>query len=267
MMDSGRMSRPALPGARKSVASSRHAPTGKAPPHQACARWKSALCGGRFQCWHGCMIPRLRHIDTLKVLLEEFPVTAIVGARQVGKTTLARQVAKQFDGPTHWFDLERPPDRERMLDPLLALEPLTGLIVVDEVQRAPELFSVLRSLADQDPVGRRFLVLGSASPELMRGSAQSLAGRIAYHAVSGFSLEEVGPEHHDSLWLRGGLPPSFLARSDEASMRWRKQYIRTFLERDVPQLGIGIPSLTLRRFWTMLCHGHGQVLNQSELGR
>lgn len=215
------------------------------------------------------MIPRTKHVRALGTLLDEFPVTAILGARQVGKTTLARQVAGQFDGPTHWFDLERPPDRQRLSDPFLALEALGGLVVIDEVQRQPDLFSVLRGLVDRnrDGEGRRFLVLGSASPDLVKGSSESLAGRIAYHAVAGLSLEEVGPDQHDRLWLRGGLPLSFLARSDDASMRWRKQYIRTFLERDIPQLGIGIPALALRRFWTMLCHYHGQVLNLSELGR
>ena len=213
------------------------------------------------------MIPRTRHLQSLHTLLDEFPVTALLGARQVGKTTLARQAMARFDGPTHWFDLERPPDLERLSDPLLTLESLEGLVVIDEVQRAPGLFSVLRGLVDQDRDRRRYLVLGSASPDLLKGSSESLAGRIAYQAVAGFSLEEVGADSHDRLWLRGGFPLSFLAKSDEASLRWRKQYIRTFLERDVPQLGIGIPAVTLRRFWTMLCHHHGQVLNQSELGR
>ena len=213
------------------------------------------------------MIPRKKHIATVSTLLGEFPVTAIVGARQVGKTTLARQVSEAVGEPVQWFDLESPPDRERMSDPLLALENAEGIVVIDEVQRHPELFPVLRTLVDREGARCKFLLLGSASPEVVRGSSESLAGRIAYHTLGGLSLEEVGGEHHDRLWLRGGFPRSFLATSDEASMRWRKQYIRTFLERDVPQLGIGIPALTLRRFWTMLCHNHGQVLNQSELGR
>ncbi|MCB9779655.1 MAG: ATP-binding protein [Alphaproteobacteria bacterium] len=213
------------------------------------------------------MIPRPHHLATVGTLLTEFPVTALVGARQVGKTTLARQLVDQHAGATHWFDLQRPPDLQRLDDPFLTLEPLRGLVVIDEIQRAPGLFSVLRALVDAGGDRCRFLVLGSASPGLVRGSSESLAGRIATHTVGGLGLDEVGAEHQDRLWLRGGFPRSFLAPSDAASMRWRKQYVRTFLERDVPQLGIGIPAVTLRRFWTMLCHHHGQVLNLSELGR
>jgi hypothetical protein len=200
-------------------------------------------------------------------LLRHTPVVAILGARQVGKTTLARRVAARMQGPTTFFDLEHPGDLARLADPMLALGGLRGLVVLDEVQKRPELFGTLRVLADRPRKPARFLILGSASPELLRQSSESLAGRIMYHELSGFSLDEVGVGKHERLWLRGGFPRSYLAPSLARSDRWREEFIRTFLERDLPQLGIGVSAPTLRRFWTMIAHYHGQTWNASEIAR
>jgi len=204
-----------------------------------------------------------RHLDkaALQVLINEFPVTAILGPRQSGKTTLAHEF-----GANHFFDLENPTDLAMLADPKLALDPLSGLIVIDEIQRVPELFPLLRHLVDTRR-DQRYLILGSASRDLIRQSSESLAGRIAYHELSGFRLDDVGTGNWRRLWLCGGLPRSFTARNDDQSRRWRDQYIATFLERDIPQLGISIPAATLRRFWIMLCHYHGQVLNYAEFAR
>ena len=198
----------------------------------------------------------------LQLLLHEFPVVALLGSRQVGKSTLARAL-----GPSVVFDLEDPRHVARLADPMLALESLRGLVVIDEVQRRPELFPSLRVLADRHPSPARFLLLGSASPDLLRQSSESLAGRLALHVLNGLALDEVGVEARDRLWVRGGYPRSFLASSDAASQRWRTPFLTTYLERDLPQLGIRIPADTLRRFWTMLAHYHGQTWNGSELGR
>lgn len=200
-------------------------------------------------------------------LLRQSPVVALLGARQVGKTTLARQVAAAWRGPTTHFDLEDPRDLARLADPMLALAPLRGLVVLDEVQRRPDLFSVLRVLADRAPVPCRFLVLGSAAPALLQQGAESLAGRIAFQELHPLSLDEVGPSGFDRLWRRGGFPRAFLARTEQASVDWRRDFVRTFLERDLPQLGIAVPAATIRRFWQMLAHLHGSVLNSSELAR
>ncbi len=213
------------------------------------------------------MITRQREIDTLRGLLKRHRVVGIVGARQVGKTTLARMLAEAWRGEVSFFDLESPEDQARLSDPMLALKPLGGLVVIDEVQRHPDLFTVLRVLADKPARPVRFLVLGSASPELLRQGSETLAGRIYYHEMSGFALDEVGVERHDSLWIRGGLPRSYLARTAIESHEWRQGFVRTFLERDLPQLGVGISSTTMRRFWTMLAHYHGQVWNASEFAR
>jgi predicted AAA+ superfamily ATPase len=199
-------------------------------------------------------------------LLSENRVVALLGARQTGKTTLARQVGDAHGTETTYFDLESDRDLARLEDPLLALEPLRGLVILDEVQRRPELFPTLRVLADR-PRGARFLVLGSASPQLLRQSSETLAGRIAFHSIAGFSLDEVGVRRLRELWVRGGFPRSFLARSVRSSVAWRQNFIGTFLERDLPQLGIRVPAPTLRRFWSMLAHVHAQILNWSELGR
>ena len=212
------------------------------------------------------MIPRQAHLKTVQRLLRTNPVVALIGARQVGKTTLAGQVA-EHRRRSHFFDLESSADRARLADPLLALRPLRGLVVLDEVQLRPELFPTLRVLADRHPLPARFLVLGSASPDLLRQTSESLAGRIAYHELPGLSLAETGPDKADDLWLRGGFPRSFTARSHAMSYRWRQDFVATFLARDLPGLGIQIPATTMERFWTMLAHYHAQVWNGSELGR
>ena len=213
------------------------------------------------------MIHRHQHLKALERLLRDNPVVALLGARQTGKTTLARQLAQRRRGPAHVFDLESSADVARLADPLLALSSLKGLVVLDEVQRRPELFPTLRVLADRRPRPARFLVLGSASPGLLRQSSESLAGRIAYYELPGLSLAETGTRNIDLLWLRGGFPLSFTARSHAASQRWRQDFVRTFLERDIPQLGIAIPSAMLERFWSMLAHYHAQTWNGSELAR
>lgn len=213
------------------------------------------------------MIRRRHELDRVRDLLRQFPVVAIVGARQVGKSTLARQVAAARVGGVEFFDLEDPRDLARLAEPMLSLEPLRGLVVLDEVQRRPDLFPVLRVLADRDGAPARFMVLGSASPELLRQSSESLAGRIVYHELGGFGLDEVGVASSRALWLRGGFPRSFLAADDAASATWREAFARTFLERDLPQLGISTPAPTMRRLWTMLAHEHGRALNQSRLAR
>jgi predicted AAA+ superfamily ATPase len=213
------------------------------------------------------MIIRRQHSTKVRSLLRDYPVVAILGARQVGKTTLALELLEKHEGPGERFDLEDPADLARLSDPRLALSDLRGLVVIDEVQRAPDLFSVLRVLADRKPARARFLVLGSASPELLRQSSETLAGRIAFHILDGFDLSEVGQENLSPLWLRGGFPESFLARSNGVSYTWRRNFIRTFIERDLPQLGIRVSAQTLSRFWSMLAHYHGQIWNASELGR
>lgn len=213
------------------------------------------------------MIQRPGHLARLRSLLEQFPVVGLIGARQVGKTTLAMALADAFAGEVTRFDLENPRHLYRLEDPMFALEGLTGLVVLDEIQLRPELFPVLRVLADRTGTPARFLVLGSASPELLRQTSETLAGRIAYHELEGLSLEEVGLERVEPLWLRGGFPLSFLAPTDAASGLWRQQFIRTYLERDLSELGIQLPSTTMRRFWTMLAHYHGEIWNGSELAR
>jgi len=213
------------------------------------------------------VIQRYRHLDRVRGLLDRFPVVGIIGARQVGKTTLARQLADRETHAVTFFDLEDPGDLARLADPMLALKDLENLVVIDEIQRAPELFSVLRVLADRPHNPARFLILGSASPQMLRQSSESLAGRIAYFELEGFSLEEVGVENLERMWIRGGFPRSFLAGSDRESLEWRLEFVRTFLERDLPQLGITVSATTLRRFWTMLAHSHGQVWNASTYAR
>ncbi len=212
-------------------------------------------------------LTRSQDLARVTALLRQFPVVGVLGARQVGKTTLARQVIANRRGPSTFFDLESAADRARLADPLLALRDLRGLIVIDEVHQLPDLFRTLRVLADEPAGRRRFLVLGSASPELLRQGAETLAGRIAYHELHGFRLDEVGVAQLSKRWTRGGFPRSFLARSEAASAEWRDQFIRTFLERDIPQFGLRIPAPALRRFWTMIAHYHAQTWNSSELAR
>jgi hypothetical protein len=213
------------------------------------------------------VIARTRHLEALRSLLGRYPVVAILGARQVGKTTLARQLVTSLPAPRVFFDLENVADLARLADPMLALEDRRGLVVLDEVQRRPEIFAALRVLADRPRKRLRFLVLGSASPELLRQSSESLAGRIAHYELPGLSLDEVGVGRLSNLWLRGGFPRSLLARRNADSLDWRRRFVRTFLERDLPQLGVGVPAITLHRFWSMLAHYHGQVWNASEFGR
>jgi predicted AAA+ superfamily ATPase len=197
--------------------------------------------------------------------LRRSPVVAILGPRQCGKSTLAEKLS--IGKPGEFFDLEDPRGQRRLEQPLLALEPLRGLVVIDEVQLKPSLLPVLRVLADRKPARARFLILGSAAPELVRGASESLAGRVEFVDMGGFELEEVGATLQRRLWLRGGFPRSFLAKTERASFAWREDFVRTFLERDLPLFGVGVPAATLRRLWLMIAHYHGQVWNGSEVGR
>lgn len=212
------------------------------------------------------MVPRPEALERIRRTFQVHPVAALLGPRQCGKTTLARHLAKE-EAPSAIFDLENPIDRQRLSNPMRALGEVEGLVVIDEVQRQPELFEVLRVLVDRPGASTRFLILGSASPRLVSGVSETLAGRVGTIDLSGFSLDEVGAGQLDRLWLRGGFPRSFLAASEEASFAWREAFVRTFLERDIPQLGIAIPAESLRRFWTMIAHSHGQVWNASGIGR
>jgi uncharacterized protein len=210
---------------------------------------------------------RASKVTVVLAELRRTPVVAMLGARQIGKTTLARDVAARFPGKATLFDLENPEHVRRLDDPLAALEDLRGLVVLDEIQHRPDLFPVLRVLADRPRRLARFLVLGSASGDLLRQSSESLAGRIHYEHLGGFWLGETGISRLDRLWLRGGFPRAFLARSEAESTRWRRDFLQTFLQRDLPQLGFRIPAATLYRFWSMLAHYHAQIWNGAELAR
>ena len=202
----------------------------------------------------------------LQESLETFPVVGLLGARQVGKTTLARALVQSRGDQALLLDLERPSDLVKLADPEFYLgRHRHRLVVLDEIQRTPALFAVLRALVDEDRRPGRFLVLGSASPALVQQASESLAGRIRYLELGPLRLAEVGDARTHSLWLRGGFPDSFLARSASASMDWRDSFIRTFLERDIPALGLRLPAAQLRRFWQMVAHRHGQLWNASEL--
>jgi predicted AAA+ superfamily ATPase len=211
------------------------------------------------------MIPRPEPIRQIEASFQIHPVTALLGPRQCGKTTLARFIAEQE--PSTIFDLENPVDARRLSSPMQALKDLSGLVIIDEVQRKPEMFELLRVLVDRPDRNARFLLLGSASPHLVKGVSESLAGRIGFVDLAGFQLWEAGVQNRDRLWIRGGFPRAFLAGSESASTQWREDFIRTFLERDIPQLGITIAAETLRRFWTMVAHYHGQVWNAAEFAR
>ena len=207
------------------------------------------------------MIPRPEPLRQVRAALKRSRVIALIGPRQSGKTTLARQL---LDADSiNYFDLEDPASMARLTEPMTALSGLKGIVVIDEVQRRPELFPVLRVLADRKPLPSRFLILGSASPGLLRQSSESLAGRLETILISGFSLSETDTRLMERHWQRGGYPLSFLARSEQNSVIWRQQFIRTFLERDVPQLGINIAATMLLRFWTMVAHCHGEVWSSS----
>jgi predicted AAA+ superfamily ATPase len=211
------------------------------------------------------MIARPAHLERIRTALRRQRVVALIGPRQAGKTTLARQI--QDIHSRNYFDLEDPVDLERLGEPMTALRPLRGVVVIDEVQRRPDLFPMLRVLADRRPLPARFLILGSASPDLLRQSSETLAGRIETIVLPGFSLAEIGAARLERHWRRGGFPPSFLARAETDSAVWRKGFVRTFLERDLPQMGITVPAATLLRFWTMVAHYHGQIWNAAEPAR
>lgn len=214
------------------------------------------------------MVYRDRHVLTIKEKLEIFPVVGIVGPRQVGKTTLAGQVGKSFDGDVRLFDLESDSDLNRLGDdPEFVLSECNGLVILDEVQRRPELFPTLRVLADRYEDRLRFLVLGSAAPNLLKQSSETLAGRISYHYLNGLGLDELPSDTFNRRWLRGGFPRAFLARTNGLAETWLAGFIQTFLNRDIPSLGLNIPANTLRRFWTMLAHLHGNQWNAAEIGR
>ncbi len=222
------------------------------------------------------MLPRSSQLDRLFQLLTQFPVVALLGPRQVGKTTLARQLAGKWGNPVKQFDLEDPDDQARLADPAFVLRPLTGLVVLDEIQARPDLFPLLRVLADRPDAPARFLILGSAAPELVQRTAETLAGRVAFHELDGFGLDELAAANRlntvtadwlDTRWLRGGFPRALLASDLRSSLEWREAFVRTYLERDLPQLGINLPAITLRRFWTMVAHSHGQTWNSSEIAR
>ncbi|MBM4312804.1 MAG: ATP-binding protein [Deltaproteobacteria bacterium] len=211
------------------------------------------------------MITRKHTMANIKTALERSRAVALLGPRQCGKTTLARQFVSP-DSP-NYFDLEDPLSLARLDEAMTALRELTGLVVIDEVQRRPDLFPVLRVLSDREPLPARFLILGSASPALLRQSSESLAGRLEIVSIGGLSLVDTSIESHEAHWFRGGFPLSFLAANDVDSAAWRKNFIQTFLERDLPQLGIAAPVPTLFRFWSMLAHYHGQVWNAAEPAR
>ncbi|MCE5311604.1 MAG: ATP-binding protein, partial [Nitrospiraceae bacterium] len=198
--------------------------------------------------------------------LKKYPAVGIVGSRQVGKTTLAKTIKKEFSKKTVYLDLELPSDLNKLYDPELYLGQFRdSLVIIDEVQRMPSLFSILRALIDQKRKSGRFLLLGSASPDFIRHSSESLAGRIIYHELSPLQIHETGADNFRRNWLRGGYPDSYLAKNNSESVSWREAFIKTYLERDIPQLGIRIPSIQLRRFWTMLAHVHGQLWNANSI--
>lgn len=207
------------------------------------------------------MILRKKDIHRIDEMLHIFPVTAILGARQCGKTTISKCV-----NGSHYFDLENPRDIAKFENPQLLLEDLKGLIIIDEIQRRKDIFPLIRFLVDTKK-NQKYLILGSASRDLIISGSESLAGRIGFYYLGGFSLMDTGNENVKKLWIRGSFPRSYLAETERASILWRENYITTFLEKDIPQLGINIPSHTLRRFWMMLSHYHGQVINYSEIGR
>lgn len=214
------------------------------------------------------MLKRTRHIKIILQRLGLYPVVGILGSRQVGKTTLARQVGAAWKkGPLHWYDLELESDAARLKDPVSELAGLKGLVVLDEIHHVPNIYKTLRVLADRPSKPARFLILGSAAPNLLRQSAESLAGRIHYHILEGFSRSEVRPSQHGQLWLRGGYPLAFLARNEADSFRLRAGLVRDYVQRDLPDLNFRIPAESIRRLWSMLAHYHGQTLNFSELGR
>jgi hypothetical protein len=211
------------------------------------------------------MIVRTAILDAMRTALARSPVVVLSGPRQCGKTTLARELLSPDS--INYFDLEDPTSVARLEEPMTALGPLAGLVVIDEIQRRPDLFPVLRVLADRRPNPARFLILGSASGDLLRQGSESLAGRVERITIGGFTLGEVGSDAMDMLWLRGGFPRSFLPRDERDSIAWREQFVQTLLERDLPQWGVRVPATALRRFWTILAHYHGQTWNAADAAR
>lgn len=211
------------------------------------------------------MLPRPHLLARVRTALRRSPVVALVGPRQCGKTTLARTLVPRDSN--NYFDLEDPVSLARLDEPMTTLGGLRGTVVIDEVQRRPDLFAALRVLADRRPLRARFLVLGSASPELLRQSSESLAGRIEVVQLGGFSLDEVGEDALERHWIRGGMPRAFLARTAADSVSWRNEFVNTYLERDLPNLGIGIPPAALLRFWRMLAHVHGNTWSAADPAR
>jgi len=211
------------------------------------------------------IVARRRLLDKLHAALRRRPIVVLTGPRQCGKTTLARQILEPT-APTY-FDLEDPRTRALFEEPMTALEPLTGLVVIDEVQRTPDLFPLLRVLADRRPLPARFFILGSASGSLLRQSSESLAGRVEHVRMGGFTLDELDSDVANQLWRRGGFPESFLAPDEETSVRWRRDFIDTLVERDLPQWGVRASTTAMRRFWTMVAHYHGQVWNNADPAR
>jgi hypothetical protein len=207
-------------------------------------------------------------LDRIVRSLRAFPIVGIVGPRQTGKTTLAKQIAGSHSGKVVYLDLELPSDMNRLSDAELYLSSRQdSLIIVDEIQRMPSLFPLMRALVDKKRRNSRFLILGSASPDVMKNASESLAGRVAYHELTQFRLSEAGEKNLNRLWIRGGYPLSYLAKSESLSFAWREAFIKTYLEMDIPQLGIRVPASQLRRFWMMVSHMHGQLWNASAVGR
>jgi len=211
------------------------------------------------------MIARQNILARIQTALARAPVVVLTGPRQCGKTTLARELLPEDSA--NYFDLEDPVSLTRLDEPMTALGPLEGLVVVDEVQRRPDLFPVLRVLADRTANPARFLILGSASGDLLRQSSEGLAGRLERIEIGGFTLAELGPESAHTLWRRGGLPLAYLAPTEDDSLAWRKQFIQALLERDLPQWGVRVPAVALLRFWTMVAHYHGRTWNAAEPAR
>ncbi len=211
------------------------------------------------------MIDRQTDIRLVRTALRRSRVVALLGPRQCGKTTLARRFVPSDS--INYFDLEDPQSLARLSEPNTALRPLRGLVVIDEIQRRPELFPLLRVLADRKPLPSRFLILGSASPDLLSHSSETLAGRLETLNLEGFRLGDLGPRAQSRHWLRGGFPLAYTAKNEADSVAWRRQFLQTFLERDIPQLGIQVPAIALRRFWNMLAHYHAQTWNGAELAR
>ena len=208
---------------------------------------------------------RKTDVELVRAALKRSRVVALLGPRQCGKTTLARQFVPSDS--LNYFDLEDPASLARLSEPDTALRPLKGLVVIDEIQRRPDLFPMLRVLADRWPLPARFLILGSASPDLLKQSSESLAGRLETVPLEGFRLADLGAVAQTRHWLRGGFPLSYTPRVESSSLAWRRQFLQTFLERDLPQLGVTIPAVALRRFWNMVAHYHGQIWNAAELAR